>query len=227
MKKTLAVLILIASACTEPVTAPVADQSADEAGGAVALAGEAAIEWYTKVLESELASPRLLELNAAFKDITIGERRNQIRDAIGMLASIDASSGPCDDSARFTAVSTTIYAVEPLFPGLPWAVAATGVNHSDKPAIHRTYSYIGADSGVYPGYPPIQGEGNYAEADSTSTMCETVWVVSTPWIYVSGDDFGCWWAYGQSMHRLVKEGDDDELYTDTAISTCNGRRKIF
>ncbi|MXX35279.1 MAG: hypothetical protein F4Z50_11015, partial [Gemmatimonadetes bacterium] len=84
MKKTLATLVFLlaaASACVDPLPTDPIEESGfpadavrhDMIGVPVVYRGQAAIDHYSKVLRSELASPRLLELNARLKGMTVAK----------------------------------------------------------------------------------------------------------------------------------------------------------
>ena len=65
-----------------------------------------------------------------------------------------------------------------------------------------------------------------AEADATSTQCVRSFAVGTPTFLVHEDWNGCWYVYGESMHRIVKTGRDEELYRTKLKQggPCDGRR---
>ncbi|MDE2679312.1 MAG: hypothetical protein F4087_03560 [Gemmatimonadetes bacterium] len=230
MKKTLATLVFLlaaASACIDPLpTDPIEDSGFpadavrhDMIGVPVVYRGQAAIDHYTKVLQSELASPRLLELNARLSGMTVAKYRAGIVDDLGFLATAEASSGACDDAARFTVTGTRLAIAEPLFGignGL-WAAHSTGFSYSNKPAIHRIYTFVTGGPGIHDG---LIDYSNGEENDVTSKGCEKAWAVGTAWFYFPADDNNCYWAYGESMHRLVKSGEDDELYSSVFEQHC-------
>lgn len=230
MKRTLTTLVLLlagASACIDPLpTDPIPELDAldgaaqpDVIGVPVVYRGQAAIDHYTKVLRSELASPRLLELNARLSGMAIAKYRARIVDDLGFLATADASSGACDNSARFTVTGTRLAIAEPLFGignGL-WAAHSTGFSYSNKPAIHRVYTFVTGGPGIHDG---LIDYTNGEENDATSTGCERAWSVGTAWFYFPADDNDCYWAHGESMHRLVKPGKDDELYSSKSVQHC-------
>ena len=119
------------------------------------------------------------------------------------------SSGTCDTNSKFFWTDLSIAILDPLFEGLPGEAVASAFTIATKPAILRNYVYIETGPGIYPGG-PMYDSG--LDRDSTSSSCVTSWLVHSPTAYVYANDATCFWVYGESMHRIVKAGRDEERY---------------
>ena len=134
------------------------------------------------------------------------------------------ASSSCSQTALFTAVAISIEVEnEPIFPGLARAAQVWGYSWSNKRAKHRIYVFA-ETGGQWIGGPDYSNPA--AEADETSAGCVRFFAVGTPTFLVHEDWNGCWYIYGESMHRIVKTGKDEELYRTKLKQggPCDGRR---
>ena len=238
MRKTLAatVLVVLASlvACSDMATAPTAETPDPSlAPTAKVLSGVDALVRFKASLDRELADVRALELNARATGLTVEQRRAEVGRllaqfdefmAVEPAAPLLQASSRCSQTALFTAVAISIAVEdEPIFPGLARAATVWGYSWSNTTARHRIYVFA-ETGGQWIGGPDYSNPA--AEADATSTQCVRSFAVGTPTFLVHEDWNGCWYVYGESMHRIVKTGRDEELYRTKLKQggPCDGRR---
>ena len=221
MRVVLTALVHLGLACADPEV--LVEPTETDADGTVVYSGKEAIARYTDILESELASPLMLERMARAHGMSVDERRRKVNEGITVLGEAAAmqSSGACDASSRFFWTDLSIAILDPLFEGLPGEAVASAFTIATKPAILRNYVYIETGRGIYPGG-PMYDSG--LDSDATSNRCVTTWLVHSPTAFVYADDATCFWVYGESMHRIVKAGRDEERYHSSVVQGCwNGR----
>lgn len=158
---------------------------------------------YLDILNSELASPQLLELNAQLNGQSVGERRSHIREGIEILSTMSSSSGACGTNPQFSWTDVSVAVLDPLFPGLPYEAVASGMTVTTQNANLRLYVY-GEGGPEWSGAPHYDtSQVSAADADETTRSCTSLQLVHTDRFKFKPNDAGCWYVYGESTHYIL------------------------
>ena len=231
MRSSLGVLIAIvlAAGCMEQ-TAPAA---VPDRADAIAfpslvdqvLSGQEAVRHHLRVLEYELANENYLSVNAGLNGLSVEQRRGKVSAELEHFKKLDAESMAASSSSHCPARELEDYdtylRASAVMPGMGAWVYSTGFSVADSDnindgTIHRISTYVEGGAGHYPGNPLYTDSTG---VDRTSG-CVKVFSVSSSDIYIPITS--CWWAYGESMHRVINT--DTEEYTSALYDRCGGPR---
>lgn len=190
-----------------------------------ALSDKDAIRHNLRLLEYELADDRYLSLTAALNGQSVEERQAQIDRELTLFRKLDAQPMSASSSAKCKARELedkdTYLRASTVWPGWGAWIYSTGFSvadgdNSSDGTIHRIHAYVEGGTGHYPGNPLYNANTGI---DRTSG-CVKVFSVISKEVFIPF--MTCWWAYGESMHRVI--GTDIEEYTSALYDRCGGDR---